>query len=235
MAKESAEEKESPDDKKYLGKENRDYGKGKYDDVIKDAMKFLAENAPHGGMVKIANPSGTLPPEGREEAKENKGDPADPTPPADTESKGKAKHQGKKSRPGEELYHMDFKKRLGDDAAKWDREGFVGTDERGQEAAPERGSDEKPPPDFMPDADPQDRQAIWEGLTPEQRDAIIAVSAAPAQPGGKSWREREEGTEITGGGRQVDREQRNPETERRDYKPRERSPISPGRGLPKEK
>ena len=147
----------------------------------------------------MANPGDPLPPEGREEAKKNKGAPADPTPVEEHEAKP-VWRTGPDDSPAQEP--PDY-------PSKYKREGYKRAGEREQEAALERHSFEKPTPDFMPDADPQDRQAMWEGLTPEQKDAIRSVSAAPAPlPGepreGGYQRSKGHGPEITGGGRQPD-------------------------------
>lgn len=147
----------------------------------------------------MANPGGVLPPEGREEAKKKKGAPAEAAPVDEHQ-----KNPGFLTGSGD-----DPKYERSESPAKFGPGGnWVRPSEKEQEAAPHRegGWSEKPPPDFMPDADSQGRQSIWEGLTPEQKDAILSVSAAPSplpgQGGYQSSKGR--GSEITGGGRQPD-------------------------------
>ena len=148
-----------------------------------------------------------------------KGAPADPTPVEEHEAKFLT---GPDDLPAQEP--PDY-------PSKYRREGYKRADEKKQEAAPHRegGWSEKPPPDFMPDADSQGRQSIWEGLTPEQKDAILSVSAAPSplpgQGGYQSSKGR--GSEITGGGRQPDPQRKTKEGKSLygpDREPMERSP-----------
>jgi len=211
--------------KRYLSPGARRYGEGKYDEVIRDAMQYL----------QVSNPGGVLPPEWREEAKKDKGAPADPTKTQDQEPEGgrfspdvgeidrrsdvvnldegglidAMMGQNRQDPPlghtehgGVEAWSFprdwgsgksDYVYKPGTDREKHAREHGVspadphasttreGYEDYEQGEATGRQANDKPTPDFMPDASPPDRLAMWEALTPEQKEAIIAVSAAPAK------------------------------------------------------
>lgn len=165
----------------------------------------------------MANPNGVLPPEGREEAKKKKGAPADPT--NDTEVRGYLTEPGMRIKdmnpnlpddPATEAVEPDREKHYlgrGDEAQVADPPASTtrgGYEDYEQGEATGRQVHDKPAPDFMPNA--ANRDALWEALTPEQKKAILSVSAAPSplpgQGGYQSSKGR--GSEITGGGRQPD-------------------------------